>query len=119
MTALSIPEAAHQLGMSERSVRRRLANGELTGRQMSSPGGFRWIVELEPQDTPETPQNGATDQLIATLRGQVEAQAKELTELREDRRREVSELHVLLQSAQAALVAPKEGIGTAWWQFWK
>jgi len=118
MTELSIPEAAHQLGMSEHSVRRRLANGELIGRQMASPGGFRWIVELEPQDTPDTPQNGATGQLIATLRGQVEAQAKELTELREDRRREVSELHVLLQTAQTALTAPKENSKHGW-QFWR
>jgi len=119
MAELTIPQAAAQLGISEKTVRRRVADGDLQGRQQLSPGGFRWIIELAPQDTPQAPQNGATNQLIATLKNQVDTQAKELTELREDRRREVSELHVLLQTAQAALTAPKGGIKTWWWQFWR
>ena len=39
-----------------------------------------------------------------------------LSEELEARRREVQELHVLLQHAQAALPAPKEN--RPWWRFW-
>jgi uncharacterized protein YaaN involved in tellurite resistance len=48
--------------------------------------------------------------LIATLKAQVQAQQEEL----ESRRREVQELHVLLQQAQAALPAPRGS--RSWWQ---
>jgi len=122
MEMVSIREAATRLGISEDSVRRHLRNGELSGEQEKTPQGFRWRVQV---NTNGHSSNGiddhqdATAELIAMLRGQVESQTKELQELREDRRREVSELHVLLQSAQAALTAPKGGIKTGWWQFWR
>jgi len=127
MGMVSIREAATRLGISEDTVRRHLRNGELSGEQEKTPQGFRWRVQVNANGRQATngttnSTNGhqdATAELIATLRGQVEAQAKELTELREDRRREVSELHVLLQTAQTALVAPKESIKTGWWEFWK
>ena len=48
--------------------------------------------------------------LIATLKAQVQAQQEEL----ESRRREVQELHVLLQQAQAALPAPRAS--RSWWR---
>jgi len=122
METVSIREAAERLGISPDTIRRRLRNGTLKGEQEETPQGFRWRVQV---NTNGHNSNGiddhqdATAELIATLRGQVEAQAKELTELREDRRREVQELHILLQTAQAALVAPKEGVNSVWWKFWK
>jgi len=126
MEMVSIREAATRLGISEDSVRRHLRNGELAGEQEKTPQGFRWRVQVNTNGHQATngtnSTNGhqdATAELIATLRGQVESQAKELQELREDRRREVSELHVLLQNSQAMLTAPKESIRTAWWRFWK
>jgi hypothetical protein len=48
--------------------------------------------------------------LIATLKAQVQAQQEEL----ESRRREVQELHVLLQQAQAALPSPRDN--HSWWR---
>jgi len=126
MEMVSIREAATRLGISEDSVRRHLRSGELAGEQEKTPQGFRWRVQVNTNGHQTTKgtnstnsHHDATAELIATLRGQVESQAKELTELREDRRREVSELHVLLQRAQAALTAPKGGIKTGWWQFWR
>ncbi len=43
---VTIPEAAKLLRVSERTVRRRLGSGELKGRQVSSVGGFAWMVDL-------------------------------------------------------------------------
>jgi hypothetical protein len=105
---VTIAEAAQILRLSERTIRRRLQVGELTGSRMASPGGYTWMV-----DVPDGAPIGETDRtnaLIARLEKQIEAQAEEL----EARRREVQELHVLLQQAQAALPAPREG--KPWWR---
>jgi len=68
------------------------------------------MVEVD-QDQGSTPTTTTTDAaLIKALHDQVQAQAEEL----ESRRREISELHVLLQNAQAALPAPRK----PWWRFW-
>ena len=50
---------------------------------------------------------------VATLQGQVEDQASELTANNE----QIRELHFLLQQAQATLPAPKED-RRSWWRFW-
>jgi hypothetical protein len=124
MAKVSIAEAAHMLGMSQDTVRKRLRLGELTGEQVRAPGGFRWLVELpgenaEPQGQCETHQEGTTSEvpyvreLIASLQAQIQAQQEEL----EARRREVEQLHVLLQQAQAALPAPRDN--RPWWRFWQ
>jgi len=122
METVSIREAAERLGMSPDTIRRHLRNGTLKGEQEKTPQGFRWRVQINTNGSQPNNTDGhqdATGELIATLRNQVESQAKELQELREDRRREVQELHILLQTAQAALTAPKEGIRPAWWKFWQ
>ena len=51
---------------------------------------------------------------MEVLRREMDSKDVEL----EARRREVQELHVLLQQAQAALTAPIEN-HRSWWQFWK
>jgi len=119
MIMVSIREAADRLGVSQDTIRRRLRAGTLRGEQEETPQGFRWRVEVATSDQEATtnrqehPQ--ASDTLVAVLQNQIEAQAEEL----DARRREIQELHVLLQTAQTALTAPKEGIRTAWWRFWK
>jgi hypothetical protein len=138
MAKVSIAEAGHRLGISQDTVRKRLRLGELTGTQERAPGGFRWMVEL-PDDVPgvETKKNGNKEpegredqslaELVAALSARVEGQQELIEALQsqiqaqkdqlEARGREVQELHVLLQQAQAALPAPREN--RPWWQFWR
>jgi hypothetical protein len=138
MAKVSIAEAGHRLGISQDTVRKRLRLGELTGTQVRAPGGFRWMVEL-PDDVPrvETKKNGNKEaedredqslaELVAALSARVEGQQELIEALQsqiqtqkgqlEARGREVQELHVLLQQAQAALPAPRDN--RPWWRFWE
>jgi hypothetical protein len=112
---VTISEAARLLGISEPTARRRVRSGELPGTQVPTPQGFVWMVEL-PDDLPMDSSSGeisALRELIVQLKAQVEAQGVEL----EARRREVQELHVLLQHAQAALPAPRDN--RPWWRLWR
>ena len=111
--------------MSQDTVRRRIRKEELQARQTPTPQGFRWVVELE--DLEEDAQAAPTPthrpdiggaqvedgqdlrELVDALRSQLESQGEELVA----RRREVQELHVLLQ--QKAL---PEAVGRPWWRFW-
>ena len=52
------------------------------------------------------------EDLVVTLKVHVKAQSDEL----DVKNRQIGELHVLIQQAQAALPAPK-GFHR-WWQFW-
>jgi hypothetical protein len=113
---VTISEAARLLGISEPTARRRVRSGELPGTQTPTPQGFVWMVEL-PDDLPlDSASSGgiaALRELNAQLKAQVEAQGVEL----EARRREVQELHVLLQQFQIAL--PAAGDNRSWWRkFW-
>jgi len=116
METVSISDAATRLGISPDTVRRRIGKRTLTGHQEPTAQGFRWKVELPETNGQEATnghhENGGTmENLVVTLQAQVKAQADEL----EARRREVSELHVLLQTVQAALIAPK---ARPWWRWW-
>ena len=126
MTKASIKEAAerlevwpesHWLGFALRpTVRRRIHKGELSAVQEETPQGFVWVVEL-PDGVDEVQAESTGDgyrELVEVLRREMDSKDVEL----EARRREVQELHVLLQQAQAALPAPKEN-HRSWWQFWK
>jgi excisionase family DNA binding protein len=108
---VTIQEAAKRLRVSEHTVRRRLRSGELPGSQVAIAGGFVWMVEI-PEDS-QTGDPDRTEALIARLEAQIAAQAEEL----EARRREVQELHVLLQQFQKALPPPREG--KSWWRWWR
>jgi len=107
---VSVGEAARRLGISVDTVRRRIGKGELTAHQEPTPQGYRWEIELQPNDQPFNGHEGLTEALVTALQAQVMAQAEEL----DSRRREVQELHVLLQTAQAALTAPER----PWWRWW-
>jgi excisionase family DNA binding protein len=43
---VTIAEAARILGVPEKTVRRKVHNGELQGTQIDTPRGFRWMVEV-------------------------------------------------------------------------
>ena len=50
--------------------------------------------------------------LVSALQAQVQAQQEELAA----KNQQISQLHVLLQQAQAMLPAPREG--RSWWKWW-
>jgi len=110
MAELTVTEASRILGLSPATIKRRLVLGELTGRKETRPQGTRWVVEVDTARIDGSPQlidssvNGDRElTMIAWLQEELTA-----------RRREVQELHVLLQNAQAALPAPRK----PWWRFW-
>jgi len=109
----TIAEAALTLGLSNDTIRRRIKTGEIGAQLING----RYNVELpKAATTAGTEAPGLPwEKLVTTLEGDIEELRRQL----EAREREVQELHVLLQTAQTALTAPKEGINSAWWQFWK
>jgi chromosome segregation ATPase len=131
MALVTLAEAAHHLGVSVDTVRRRLQKGELKGQQQARPQGFTWLIDISEETEPSSSIAGSQadaevnsevslaacqaeisrlESMVATLQDRVNAQQEEL----EARRREVQELHVLLQQAQAALPAPRDN--RSWWQ---
>jgi hypothetical protein len=131
MALVTLAEAAHHLGVSVDTVRRRLQKGELKGQQQARPQGFTWLIDIPEETEPSSSIAGSQadaevnsevslaacqaeisrlESMVATLQDRVNAQQEEL----EARRREVQELHVLLQQAQAALPAPRDN--RSWWQ---
>ena len=141
MAEVTVLEAARCLGISPDTVRRRISTGELKARKEINGKNFTWWVEvaedlvstgqvIQEGPTPIHEQDGERSNtsnivdvqtlldsqasLIATLKAQVQAQQEEL----ESRRREVQELHVLLQQAQAALPVPQEDRHSWWRRLW-
>jgi hypothetical protein len=134
MPQATMVEAAVILGVSPDTLKRRLQRGELKGYQEETPQGFRWIIELPddpgpsnhssaaPADAPAAA--GAEETLrelvdvlkdeVSELRQQLQTQAAAHQEQLEAKDKQIEQLHVLLQQAQAALPAPKEN--RSWWR---
>jgi hypothetical protein len=128
MQEVTIAEAAKRLGMSIDSIRRRIAKEELKARKVPSPHGEIYMIEL-PDDIAAPPAAEDKDKednpvALEAMRKTIAILENEL----EARRREVQELHVLLQQAQKQLPpgkteekpaetvkaeAPKK---VSWWQ---
>jgi hypothetical protein len=129
---LSIGQAVTRLGVSEVTIRRRLRKGELKGQKRQTPQGYVWMIEL-PDDVAEDNKNGGNgegeslSELVAALRAQVEGQQELVDSLQAQvkvqqeeltaKNKQIEQLHVLLQQAQAALPAPKAY--PPWWRFWE
>ena len=132
-------EAARLLGVSIDTIERKLKRGELKGKQDPRPRGWRWLVEI-PQDvaTAETsadnPANAPADAHanelealrelvdtvkddVAQLRRQLQSQAESYQQQLEAKDKQIEQLHILLQQAQAALPAPRNN--RRWWQLWR
>jgi excisionase family DNA binding protein len=112
---VTILEAARILRVSEHTVRRRLRSGELEGVQVAGPGGFSWVVTLPEGvqgDGPDTGELAAMKTLVDHLERQLDAQQSQL----EVKDKQIQELHVLLQQAQASLPAPRNN--RPWWRRW-
>jgi excisionase family DNA binding protein len=122
MQEVTIAEAAKCLGISIDTVRRRISKEELKARKVPSPHGEIYLVELPGDVTPsqESPKEKADNT------SEVDAMRKTISILEielEARRREVQELHVLLQQSQKQLPPGKtekktEGSAAkvSWWR---
>jgi hypothetical protein len=123
---VSIKEAARRLDVSDLTIRRRLNSGELQGIQEPKGKSHIWWVLMPEEETESEAKNleqelednsrgevAALRELVAALKEQLDTKDKQL----ETRAREVQELHVLLQQAQAALPAPRDR--PSWWRFWQ
>jgi len=121
MKEFSISDAAKSLGISVDTVRRRISKGELKARKVPSPHGETYLVEIPDDAAPvsKVPED-KEDNPVA-----IEAMRKTIsileTEL-EARRREVQELHVLLQQVQKQLppgktegVTDETHVKVSWW----
>jgi hypothetical protein len=128
---VSIGQAVTRLGVSEVTIRRRLRKGELNGHKRQTPQGYVWMVELPADVSEETKSNGegeSLSELVAALRSQVEGQQELVDSLQAQikaqqeeltaKNRQIEQLHVLLQQAQAALPAPKEDSHSWWCRLW-
>jgi len=119
---VTIAEAARCLGMSIDSIRRRIAKGELNAHKVPSPHGEIYMVEIPENALPAPEASEEKFDSTATI----DAMLKTISVLENEldaRRREVQELHVLLQQAQKQLPpgkaenkaaeAPQK---VAWWK---
>jgi hypothetical protein len=119
---VGLAEAARLLGISEATARRRVHNGELPGRQVPTRQGFVWMVEVEDALVTDKADSGelaalrglvtSLNEQLALLKSQVSAQQEQLVA----KDTQIGQLHVLLQQAQAALPAPRDG--RPWWKWW-
>jgi hypothetical protein len=129
---LSVMEAATRLGVSPDTIRRRIRNGELKAWQEPTPQGYSWKVELpdeEPRtdyDSQHTGQSSSDEslvwrELVDTLRDEVSTLREQLMAHQDElgaKNKQIEQLHILLQQAQAALPAPREN-HRSWWRFWQ
>jgi hypothetical protein len=135
MTRLSIREAAQQLGVAELTIRRRLRSGLIPGYQEDPPNG-RWWVDIPDEEnglkTSESLEGVEVsseleealrdiirrqDETISQLRDQHQVQAESCQQQLEAKDKQIEQLHVLLQQAQAALPTPRNN--RPWWRFWE
>ena len=123
MARLSISQAAHTLGLSQSTIRKRLRSGDLQGQKVKGAGGFNWEVFVADDPTvkgdnvaPFTAESdqGDTDDANHTNNANGGALVEILREELAEKNRQISELHHLL--AQTALnAAPPR----PWWAFWR
>jgi Helix-turn-helix domain len=122
MKEVPINDAAAILKVSVDTVRRRIKQGELKARKVASPHGEIYLVEIPdgvvpvPSETQEKQEENPTE--VETI----EAMKKTISLLENEldaRRREVQELHVLLQQAQKRLPTGKTKSAPnkkSWWR---
>ena len=101
--SVPIQEAATLLGVSESTLRRRLRAGQVAARQVSTPQGFKWLVDVDIADKVSDQVN---DQVGDQVQGGKDDIIRILAQQVDDQRQQIRELHVLLGQAQAALPAP-------------
>ena len=126
MKEVPIIEAANTLGISVDTVRRRISRGELKARKVPSPHGETYLVEITDDASPVAPDPPEKKEENPPEIDTVEAMKKTISILETEldaRRREVQELHVLLQQAQKQLPLgktenspDKTAVKVSWWR---
>ena len=107
----SIAGAAQALGVSQNTVRRRLADGLLSGYKVKG----KWVITLPNQSQtdgqePEQSEQATLDSaMVGMLQARVDAQDVQLAA----KDTQIAELHRLM--AQTALNA---ATARPWWRFW-
>jgi len=105
---VSIAKAAQRLEVSKDTIRRRIKDGSLTAHRKERGKSWIWLVETPNNATHTNDTNHQTtqalQQLVDTLKTQLEA-----------RTREIHELHLML--GQKALAAPQQGWLRKIWPF--
>jgi hypothetical protein len=128
MPLVTVGEAADRLKVSTQTIKRRLKNGTLKGEQKDTPQGYIWLVDISEAeaDTSILNEDISDDTLVAIsremqrLEQMVEILQKELEHRDgqlEAKDKQIGQLHVLLQQAQAALPPPRNH--RSWWRFWQ
>jgi hypothetical protein len=135
MGLVTMTEAARRLDVTVETVKRRLRRGELQGHKQPRPQGFTWLIEM-PEDTgdqdstpsvtpSDTPTSNAEvhrlEDMISLLQKELDVTREELEHQRSmyqselvSKNKQIEQLHILLQQAQAALPAPRDN--RPWWQ---
>jgi hypothetical protein len=133
---LTLKGAARQLGVSEKTLRRRLArpdHGGLDAVRVATPQGYTWRLRLvspvHPGDmgtgvdspTADRPdiarpagQDAGLDRAVSTLRDIVVAQQRRLEDAAEERGR----LLALVEALQAQHLVRPGARQRPWWRFW-
>jgi excisionase family DNA binding protein len=134
---LPIAEAAAALGISEKTIRRRIKAGTLRAERVVTPQGHVWLVEVATPRvvTPGQPVQVSPDDRQLAMLDLTRTVANELTRSLSNRIEELTrENERLRQQLQAALEAPKGGTmdveptaaaeampepsARRWWRFW-
>jgi hypothetical protein len=126
MPLVTVGEAADRLKISTQTVKRRLKNGTLQGEQKDTAQGYIWLVDISEAETDTTILNddipgdtsAVTSREMERLDLMIEILQKELEHRDgqlETKDRQIEQLHVLLQQAQAALPSPG-GTQRSWWR---
>jgi hypothetical protein len=135
MELVTMTEAARRLDVTVETVKRRLRRGELQGQKQPRPQGFTWLIEMPedtgdldstpsvtPSDTPTSnPEVHRLEDMISLLQKELDITREELEHQRSvyqselvSKNKQIEQLHILLQQAQAALPAPRNN--RPWWQ---
>lgn len=76
----TLREAADLLGVSQKTLRRRLSNGSLEGRKVEGPHGPEWRIDVESLSELELPAATESATALARLEGAMVKQLRELAE---------------------------------------
>ena len=105
-----IQEAAILLGISESTLRRRIRAGQVNARQVETPQGFKWLVEIENIEVDHQVVHHVTEiDAIEELKARVQSLETQLGV----KDTQIDQLHHLL--AQTSLNAAP---ARSWWKFW-
>ena len=117
---VSIAQAASTLGVSEKTIRRRIKRGFLKAQLVGTPP--RYDIPSEEVDIVQETSNQGEDNGVDVGMGNVYPRWIEvLREQLQEKDRQIKELHILLQGAHEQTGRMLESGGVRhrkWWPFW-